>query len=156
MYPSVYKNVVNALSVQDGQIVRQPVNSKQMRRACSDYFMFLMTNIALVKMYIPLCGSECEFSNGVVPGNVEQVSCVALQRLKTVLCSVLDTQSLDLRNYVQAMLPALHGKEGIVKMATGAGKSLCMFMVPLAYSDAAVGPPKCTDELSGSFKILCT
>ena len=39
-------------------------------------------------MYTPLCGSECEFSNGVVPGNIEQVSCVALQRLKTVLCSV--------------------------------------------------------------------
>ena len=42
-------------------------------------------------------------SNGVVPGNVEQVFCVALQRLKTVLCSVvcLDTQSLDLGNFKQ-------------------------------------------------------
>ena len=26
-----------------------------------------------------------------------------------------------------------------MRMATGAGKSLCMFMVPLAYSDSAIG-----------------
>ena len=36
-------------------------------------------------------------------------------------------------------MPALHGKDGMVKVATGAGKSLCMFMVPLAYSNTAVG-----------------
>ena len=51
-------------------------------------FVFLTTIIALVKMYIPLCGSECKFSSGVMPGKVEPVSCVALQRLKTVLCCV--------------------------------------------------------------------
>ena len=40
---------------------------------------------------------------------------------------------------LQAMLPALHGKDGIVKMGTGAGKSLCMFMVPLAHSETVMG-----------------
>ena len=40
---------------------------------------------------------------------------------------------------LQAMVPALHAKDGIVKMGTGAGKPLCMFVVPLAYSDTAMG-----------------
>ena len=89
-------------------------------------------------MYSPLCGSECEFSNGVVPGNIEQVSCVALQRLKTVLWSVFGYTEFR-PGQLQAMLPLLHGKDGIVKMGTGAGKSLCMFMVPLAHSETAMG-----------------
>ena len=38
---------------------------------------------------------------------------------------------------LQAMLPALHGEGG--EDGTGARKSLCMFMVPLAYSDTALG-----------------
>ena len=37
------------------------------------------------------------------------------------------------------MLPALHGKNVFARMATGAGKSVAMFMVPLAYSSMAVG-----------------
>ena len=36
------------------------------------------------------------------------------------------------------MLPALHGKDTFVQMATGAGKSLWMFMVALTYSETAV------------------
>ena len=38
---------------------------------------------------------------------------------------------------LESVLPALHGYDVFVKMATGAGKSLCMFLVPLAYSDTA-------------------
>ena len=78
------------------------------------------------------------FRNGILPGNIEQVSCVALQRLKTVLCSVFGCMEFR-PGQLQAMLSVLHGKDGIVKMGTGAGKSLCMFMVPLTYSDTAVG-----------------
>jgi len=37
------------------------------------------------------------------------------------------------------VLRALHGKDVFVRMATGAGKSLAMFLVPLAYSNVAVG-----------------
>ena len=89
-------------------------------------------------MILTLNPDKCEFRSGVVPGNVEPVSCVALQRLKTVLCSVFGHTQFR-PGQLEAMLPALHRKDGIVKMATGAGKSLCMFMVPLAYSDTAVG-----------------
>ena len=91
-----------------------------------------------VLVILTLNPNKCEFSNGVVPGNVEPVSCVALQRLKTVLCSVFGHTQFR-PGQLEAMLPALHGKDGIVKMATGTGKSLCMFMVPLAYFDTAVG-----------------
>ena len=145
MYPSVDKKVVNTLTVQDDQNVNYvpackgpTVLNVNKRDAHVRSFAFLTTIITLVKMYTPLCGSECEFSNGVVHGNVEPVSCVALQRLKTVLCSVFGHTQFR-PGQLEVMLPALHGKDGIVKMATGAGKSLCMFMVPLAYSDTAVG-----------------
>ena len=40
---------------------------------------------------------------------------------------------------LESVLPALHGRDVFVCMATGAGKSLAMFLVPLAYSNMAVG-----------------
>ena len=36
-------------------------------------------------------------------------------------------------------MPVLHGKDVLVKMATGAGKSLCIYLVPLAVGTSAVG-----------------
>jgi len=89
-------------------------------------------------MCTQLCSSDCPCSSGIVSGSVSQVSCIAFKRLNTVLNNVFgDTEFRH--GQLQAMLPALHGKDTVVKMATGAGKSLCMFMVPLAYSDTAVG-----------------
>jgi len=89
-------------------------------------------------MYTPLCSSDCPCSSGIVSGSVSQVSCIAFKWLNTVLNNVFGYTEFR-PGQLQAMLPALHGKDTVVKMATGAGKSLCMFMVPLAYSDTAVG-----------------
>jgi ATP-dependent DNA helicase RecQ len=33
----------------------------------------------------------------------------------------------------------IHGQDVFVRMGTGSGKSLCMFLGPLALSDAAIG-----------------
>ena len=40
---------------------------------------------------------------------------------------------------LQALLPLAHGKDVFVRMKTGGGKSLCMFLVPLAMRDNALG-----------------
>ena len=40
---------------------------------------------------------------------------------------------------LEAIVSALHGKDVLVRMATGAGKSLAMFLVPLSHSPKAVG-----------------
>ena len=40
---------------------------------------------------------------------------------------------------LEAALAILHGQDVLVRMATGSGKSLCMFLGPLAKSDAAIG-----------------
>ena len=40
---------------------------------------------------------------------------------------------------LDAVLPALHKKDVLVRMATGSGKSLCMYLVPLASGSSAVG-----------------
>ena len=40
---------------------------------------------------------------------------------------------------LDALLPVVHGRDVFVRMATGAGKSLCMFLAPLAISESAVG-----------------
>ena len=39
---------------------------------------------------------------------------------------------------LEAMLPLLHCKDVFVRMATGSGKSLCMFLPPLAVNDSCM------------------
>ena len=39
----------------------------------------------------------------------------------------------------EASLAILHGHDVFVRMATGSGKSLCMFLGPLSKSDEAIG-----------------
>jgi superfamily II DNA helicase RecQ len=83
-------------------------------------------------MYTSLCSKNCSCSNGPIAG----ASCIALERLQSVLLHVFGYA--DFRpGQLQAMLPALHGNDAIVRMATGAGKSLCMYL-PLAHSDQGI------------------
>ena len=41
--------------------------------------------------------------------------------------------------HLAATLAASHGRDVFVRMATGAGKSLCLFLVPLAAGTTAMG-----------------
>ncbi len=40
---------------------------------------------------------------------------------------------------LDALLAVIHGRDVFVRLATGAGKSMCMFLGPLAASPTAVG-----------------
>ena len=40
---------------------------------------------------------------------------------------------------LEALLPLLHGRDVFVRMATGSGKSVSMFLGPLALSDSEIG-----------------
>lgn len=40
---------------------------------------------------------------------------------------------------LEALLPVIHGRDVFVRMATGSGKSLCMFLAPLAMGESAIG-----------------
>ena len=54
---------------------------------------------------------------------------------------------------LEAMLPIMHGKDVFVRMATGSGKSMCMFLPPLAISEHAIGvriSPLNTDGPTGN------
>ena len=82
--------------------------------------------------YTPLCTLRCPCSSGDTAANS---NCMAVGRVEAVL------HRFGLRSFrpgqSESVLPALHGRDVFVKMATGTGKTLCMFLVPLAYSDLA-------------------
>ena len=82
-----------------------------------------------------LCTAECECSVG--PSS-SCTSCVAQQAAHNTLHKVFGFSEFR-SGQLEAILPALHGRDTFVRMATGSGKSLCMFMVPLVQSDTAMG-----------------
>ena len=70
--------------------------------------------------------------------DLEGVSCVAYQKAREALTKQFNF--VDFRpGELAALMPVLHGKDVLVKMATGAGKSLHMYLVPLAVRTSAVG-----------------
>ena len=86
-------------------------------------------------MRIMLCSVECECCVG--PSS-SCTSCVAQQAAHNTLQKVFGFSELR-TGQLEAILPALHGQDTFVRMATGSGKSLCMFMVPLVQSNTAMG-----------------
>ena len=84
---------------------------------------------------LPLCRSACECCKAHPLGLPVWHTKRPMQLCSTFL--VLMIFALD--SLRQHFLPSLHGRDVFVRMATGAGKSLCMFTVPLAYLNNAVG-----------------
>ena len=86
------------------------------------------------------CLPECPLSRGV--SERSYTTTVAAQ------CCIHDQLSLKLSEYFghstfrfgqeDAILAVLHKNDVFVRMATGAGKSLCMFLPPLVYSSSSL------------------
>lgn len=83
-----------------------------------------------------LCESDCPLSRGL-PFNSESVQSE---------CSVYHKLCPELRHFgfssflpgqLDAILSILHGNDVFVRMATGSGKSLCMFLHPVVYGERA-------------------
>ena len=93
-----------------------------------------------VNMSIRLCSrADCpfaEFTDDLC--DVESVSCVAYWKARDALTRYF--KFADFRpGQLAALMPVLHGKDVLVRMATGAGKSLCIYLVPLAMGPSAGG-----------------
>ena len=81
-----------------------------------------------------VCSQDCALASSggtLTPPAV----CKAKKSLETAVHNYFGFNSGQL----DAILPAMHGKDVFVRLATGNGKTLCMFMVPLATSSLATG-----------------
>ena len=75
--------------------------------------------------YCPCCGNA---SN----------QCTARMQLHSALVKYFKFDDFS-EGQLEAMIPVMHGRDVFVRMATGSGKSLCMFLPPLAASDVSIG-----------------
>ena len=65
-------------------------------------------------------------------------TCVCPMKLQEALQKYFTFSSFR-PGQMEAALSVLHGQDVFVRMATGSGKSLCMFLGPLSKSDVAMG-----------------
>ena len=84
------------------------------------------------------CTQNCPVAELNGQSEREMESCAAYYKAKTALVKFFRFNSFR-PGQLAALLPVLHGKDVFTKMATGAGKSLCFLLVPLAVSPSAVG-----------------
>ena len=71
-------------------------------------------------------------------GHCDGTSCSCKSKLQKMLRKYFGFSSFRPWQ-MEASLAVLHGKDVFVRMATGSGKSLCMFLSPLSKSDEAIG-----------------
>ena len=77
---------------------------------------------------------RCPAISGTTHG---RSSCVMEERLKCALQRYY--KYTEFRPWqLESLLPVVHGKDVFVRLSTGSGKSLCMFLAPLAISDIAM------------------
>ena len=84
--------------------------------------------------YKPLCSCQMRYP---LSGE-DKLRCMAVEKATAVLQNTFGHSSFR-PGQLEAVVGALHGRDVFARMATGAGKSLPMFVVPLSYSAKAVG-----------------
>ena len=83
-----------------------------------------------------MCRSECPLSRGVSSTNLSVRSeCCVFDKTCQELCRFGFRDFLP--GQLDAVLSILHGNDVFVRMATGSGKSLCMFLPPLVHGESA-------------------
>ena len=81
-----------------------------------------------------LCTSHCRaWLNDTSSG-----SCAAGMKLAQALQSYFGFACFR-PGQLEALLPVAHGQDAFVRMPTGGGKSICMFLMPLALNSDAMG-----------------
>ena len=76
-----------------------------------------------------MCSSSCPLLGGCT-----STECAGKRRLEAVLLSFFKFTSFQ-PVQLESPLPLFHGKDVFAGMATGAGKSLCLFLAPLAIGE---------------------
>ena len=80
---------------------------------------------------------DCDFMlDGLSISAVD--ACVGHRKLKEALHGHFKFSTFR-PGQLEALLPVAHGRDVFVRMPTGGGKSLCMFLVPLAVNKNAIG-----------------
>ena len=90
-----------------------------------------------------VCSETCALSCALPSGNNEAIDgqrseCRAYAKLFQALFDYFGHHTFR-DGQMESLLPLLHGKDVFAQMATGAGKSLCIFLGPLCSSRDAVG-----------------
>ena len=83
-----------------------------------------------------VCCRSCPFAKGEC--DAPSVECVWKSRLEAALQKYFKFKTFR-PGQLDALLPLVHGRDVFVRMATGAGKSLCLFLAPLAIGNSAIG-----------------
>ena len=81
-------------------------------------------------------GVQCPLARDI--NSQEETQCQVKSALKTTLEVYFHYDNFR-PGQLASTLGSTHGVDVFVRMATGAGKSLCLFLGPLAVSDAAMG-----------------
>ena len=81
-----------------------------------------------------LCSCNCPVWKGTGPPE----QCGAERKLRSVLRNTFGYESFR-PGQLQAVLAVAHGQDVFVCVPTGGGKSLCMYLVPLAIGSDTMG-----------------
>lgn len=82
-----------------------------------------------------ICKADCPLAMGVALD--KESECSVYSKAVSALDKHFGYSSFR-PGQLEAILPILHGKDVFVTMATGSGKSLCMFLPPLVYGTVGV------------------
>ena len=78
--------------------------------------------------------SKCPLADNFSSVVLGRCTCLAKAKLKVTL-----SMKFKFDWSATTILPLAHGKDVFVQMSTGGGKSLCMYLFPLALNDSAMG-----------------